>query len=416
MTRAIVPWFLFAATAGGLVAVLLAREPARAPSPGPAAGAEGVEAQVAALKDEVAALRTAIEGLRPSRGDSAPGLAVATPSVPTPRPFTESAAAPSGGAPPPTPGTTRVAPPSVPPRVPATSPDAKRAASAQVDGWKGDVLQIADPGRREAGLVAFEGAIRTGDAALASAALRSLYALRDAAYDKSRLREAVRSRLDDGDPDVRSAAAYALMNVVPDDSDAERFLHAAEAHPDEAGPLIVGAWLAKGRVEGRLAALYVRRLGSADVNVAMNAANDLRGMWVTAEVEDAVLAAWRSARGQWSGPWHILGQIQPTREPRVRMIFEVLKEDRSDAPQLLDRALEERNLEPAAKPVAASLAAESLATAPNAMIRRLCLKVLRQVGTSEQETALRAYAANTMVAEDLRRAAEEVADVVARRR
>jgi hypothetical protein len=286
-----------------------------------------------------------------------------------------------------------------------------------VKTWKNDVLQIADPGKREAGLASIESAIRGGDAATASAALASLYDLRDAAYEKSRFRDAVRTRLTDGDPDVRSAAAFALMNVAPEASDVDRVLDAAEAHPGDVRSLIVAAWLSKNRVEGRLADLYVHALASEDARAARNSANDLRGMWVTAEVEEAALATWRRTRvpGQSNGWWHILGQIQPTREPRVRAIFEVLKDDATDAPQLLDRALEERNLDPAARPLAADLAAEGLEAAPNAMIRRLHLDVLRRYGGAEHVPALRAYADNSMVAEDLRKQAAAVADAIRRR-
>ena len=150
----------------------------------------------------------------------------------------------------------------------------------------------------------------------------------------------------------------------------------------------------------------------------MDAANQLRNMWVTAEVEDAALATWRRTKdtpagGLWN---HILGQIQPTREPRVRVIFEILKADRYDASQLLARALEPRNLDPPARPVAVRMALDDLPTAPNAAIRRLLIDTVRLNGTLEDVPTLRAFAANPMVGEETRRAANDAADELGRKR
>lgn len=297
------------------------------------------------------------------------------------------------------------------PARPAATADAKQ----QVAGWTRDVLQIEDPSRRESGLVAIGRAIADRDPALAAAALRSLYGLRDATYDKHRFREAVRARLDDADGGVRAAAAYALLQVEPDASDVDRVLDAAEANPGDTSQLIVAAWLSERRVEGRLADLYVKALGAADERTGKDISNQLRGMWVTEEVEDAVLAVFakRTSDRLW---WHILGQIKPTRAARVRVFFDVLAEDRNDPPQLLGRALQAGNLEPEAAALAADLAAAALPKAPNVLTRRLMLQILREQGTAEHAAALQAYADNEMVAEALRREAAAVAAVAAGRR
>ncbi len=298
---------------------------------------------------------------------------------------------------------------------PSTRPAATADAKQHVAGWTRDVLQIEDPSRREAGLVAIGRAIADRDSALAAAALRALYGLRDATYDKHRFREAVRARLDDADGGVRAAAAYALLQVEPDASDVDRVLDAAEANPGDTSQLIVAAWLSERRVEGRLADLYVKALGAADERTGKDISNQLRGMWVTEEVEDAVLAVFakRTSDRLW---WHILGQIKPTRAARVRVFFEVLAEDRNDPPQLLGRALQAGNLEPEAGALAADLAAAALPKAPNVLTRRLMLQILREQGTAEHAAALQAYADNEMVAEALRREAAAVAAVAAGRR
>ena len=294
---------------------------------------------------------------------------------------------------------------------PTAAADAKR----RVESMKADVLQIEDPGRREAGLVAIGRAIADRDPALAAAALRSLHGLRDATYDKSRFRRAVRARLDDADTGVRAAAAYALLQVEAEDGDLERVLDIVEAHPEDTGQLIVAAWLSKNRVEGRLADLYVKALGAADERHGKGISNQLRGMWVAQEVEDAVLGVFakRSSDSLW---WHILGQIRPTRPARVRVIFEALAKDDSGPPQLLNRALAAHNLEPEAALLAADLAAEGLPSAPNHLARELMLQVLREHGGPRHVAALEAYAANDMVAEALRKEAAQVAEAAARRR
>ena len=180
--------------------------------------------------------------------------------------------------------------------------------------------------------------------------------------------------------------------------------------------LMVGAMLAKNRVEGPLADLYVKAFQGEDPRKVKDVANQLRGKWVAAEVEQAAVDAYRRNHEASPGLWfHILGQFRPTREPRVRLIFEILETAGYDAPQLLDRALQEPNLDPAAKALAADLALETLPKAPNVLTRRLCLEVLKWVGTAAQAGGLRAYAENPMVDEKLREEAAKVAEDLQRR-
>ena len=318
---------------------------------------------------------------------------------------------------------------------PALSPPASRPAEAAparerasapanavsdlIEASKADILQIEDRSRRDRGLDALEAALRSPEPAVAAAALRALYAIRDVPYEKGRFRDAVLSRLDDDDAQVRGAAASALMLVKAEDRDVDHLLDVAERHPREMSQqLVVAALLSKSRVEGRLAGLFVRGLGAEDARAAVDTANMLRSMWASAEVEDAVLAAWRRTKDSPAGGlwYHILGQIAPTREPRVRVIFEILKADRTDAPQLLGRALDARSLDPAAKPIAVRLALDGLPTAPNPMVRRLTLDVVGKNGTVADVPALRAFAANPMVGEDIRSAAREAAEEIERRR
>ncbi len=247
--------------------------------------------------------------------------------------------------------------------------------------------------------------------------LRLLYAIRDVSYDHGRFKDAVRSRLDDDDPRVRSAALGAMLQVDPTPADVDESLRVLARHPEDTSGLITVAWMSKGRVEGELADLYVQALAHFDGRDALNVANQLRGLWVTAEVENAVLDARRRSEG--GGLWpYVLGQMRPTRAPRVRAIFEALKKEGPNGSdgQLLERALGERELDPEAAPVAASLAAELLPSAPSSSVRQMCLRVLQSVGTSVQYDAVHAFATNPMVADDLRAQAGRVADTLARRR
>jgi hypothetical protein len=287
-------------------------------------------------------------------------------------------------------------------------------AAAQVAALKAEVLQIEDPARRERGLAGLEEAIRSEDPALAAAALRSLFDLRDVPYEKSRFREAVRARLDDGDAVVWRAAAHALLCVDAEPADTETVLGVLESHPEHSDSLSLGIRLSGGKVEGRLADLYVKALSTCDASRASNPANGLRGYWVSEEVENAALSAFertasRSDPGAW---WYILGQIRPTRERRVRFIFDVLRTQPTDwdASQLLARALEPRNLEPSAAPVAAALALALLTDAQTNRVRNVCLEVLEKSGTAAEAAGLSAFAKNPMVGEDLRIRAGQIAD------
>jgi len=358
-----------------------------------------------------------------SRSSTDSGLRAPDLAAPPRAPASDSAPSPSASTRPTAGGAVRpVAAPQARAPVEAatgTTPGAANDIAKRLQGWKEDVLQIEDAKRREEGLDAIEVALRSTDPTTAAGALRSLYDLRDVPYDKSRFRNAVLSRLDDPDARVREAATFALMQVKHEDGDVDRLLDAVEAHLAEGSRgLVVAAWLSKNRVEGRLADLFVRALGVEDARGAVDAANALCSMWVTSEVEDATLAAWRRTKDDPAGGlWnHILGQISPTRDSRVRVIFEILKADRTDAPQLLGRALESQSLDPYARPLAVRLALEGLPKAPNSMIRTLLIKVVRDNGTLTDVPTLRAFAANSMVGEDVRRAAAEAADAIERRR
>jgi hypothetical protein len=291
-------------------------------------------------------------------------------------------------------------------------------AQVQVNGWKGDIAQVTDPERRERGLAALESGIRSKDPFLASASMRGLHVLRDIAYDATRFGPAVRSRIDDADARVRGSAIGALALVGPTPQDLDRVLDVLEAHPED--PLIQAAFAAGRRVEGRLAQLYVRalrtRAESGKARDVANVANDLRNMWVSEELEQALLDAWEKNDSEPRAWWPILGQVRPTRERRVRVIFGILEKDDTQAPQFLDRALEPQNLEgEAVRRLVADHAVRQLPTAPNAMIRRLMLRVLRGTGTREHADAVRAYADNEMVDLETRQQAGAVADELERR-
>lgn len=299
------------------------------------------------------------------------------------------------------------------PKASRAQPNAVAAARERLQTIKADILQIDDPARRNVGVAALEAALASDDPTLAAGALQSLHDLRDAAFDKAGLRPRVLARLGDANARVRTAALYALLQVPREEGDLARVLAIlkSETPPSEAA-LHVATMLSEYRVEGRLAAAYVQALEQPDGATAIDVANLLRGMWVAPEVEEAVLATWRRTKdGPHAGLWnHILGQITPTREPRVRVIFEILRQDRTDAPQLLERALEQRSLEPDARRTAVDLALEGLGTAPNAMVRRLMLEVIEAHGQAADATRLRAFADNPMVSDELRTAARRVAD------
>jgi hypothetical protein len=221
----------------------------------------------------------------------------------------------------------------------------------QLEGFKDDALAFGDPARREQGFAGIGRALDSGNSYVVSAAISALHAI------------------------------------------AEQSDH---------------------RVEGALADLFLKALHLRIVSRdGTEVANDLRFMWVTPEVEDAFLAAWQarpdpSRVGLW---YHILGQVRPTREPRVRALFEILAKGESNAVQLFDQALG-RNLDPSVAPLAAQLALDALSKAPNDDARRLYVNILRDHGTRAQRDGLRAFASDPTVTAHLRREASSVADAL----
>src|SRR5262245_35217284 len=227
-----------------------------------------------ALESQIADLRRDMARLEKRIAESAPreaGLAPAPPAPPAPTGTTPAAAPPaaSAGASPSASssgGATTAAPSTRAAGAPAPRASGRSEASvAEVAGWRADVLQTREPARREAGLAAIDGAIRGGDADVAVPALRTIYDIRDVDYDKRRFREAVIARLGDPSPGVRSAAAWAFLQVAREDGDVERLLEAESTHPEPShAPLIVSGWISKNRVEGPLADAFVKALATDD--------------------------------------------------------------------------------------------------------------------------------------------------------
>jgi parallel beta-helix repeat protein len=287
---------------------------------------------------------------------------------------------------------------------------------------KADILQIADPERRERGLVDLGDALRSDDPNVARPALASLFELRDVKYDKSRFRADVLRQLASADSGVQTASAYALMQVERDPADRDRVLTIAEATPVPSGGVLhVAMMLSQNRVDGRLADLFVKALAVDDPRRgAMDTANYLRGMWVAPAVEDAVVAAWRRhptmGGPRETGLWpYIFGQMLPgPRESRVRAIFELIASGDDSARQLTERAIT-KPVDESARALAAQLAADGIATAPTAALRRTYLDVIKANGGREQVATLRALADNAMVGDDLRALAAKIADELERR-
>jgi hypothetical protein len=237
-------------------------------------------------------------------------------------------------------------------------------------------------------------------------------------YDKTRFRADVLRHLESKDADVRRAAGYALLSLDRDPGDLDRVLTFAQASPDPSDNLrFVALTLAGNRAEGRLAQLYVKAVSVGDGQAAMDAANDLRRMAVAPELEDAVVAAWkrhptgRNGSGMWP---YIFGQItSPAREARVRAVFELMASG-DDAKRQLAGPAVTKPVDESARAVAAQLAVDGLATAQTAALRRTYLECLRANGAKSDAPALRAFAENQMVGEDLRKLAGDIADALER--
>ncbi len=311
--------------------------------------------------------------------------------------------------------------PEPPERTPPSPAAVKAAAEAQsaMERVKADILQISDAERRERGLVALGETMRADDPQVARPALAVLYQIRDVKYDKARFRPQVLRQLASADADTRRAAGYALLQVERDPGDLDRVLTVAESSSDTSDNLRwVALTLAGNRAEGRLAKLFVEAVSVDDGQAAMDAANDLRRMWVAPEVEDAVVAAWRRhpTGRNGSGMWpYIFGQItSPAREPRVRAVFEMIAVGDDAMRQLAGPAVT-KPVDESARALASRLATDGIATAKTAALRRTYVESLRANGSRADAATLRALAGNEMVGDDLRKLAASAADELDRR-
>jgi beta-lactamase regulating signal transducer with metallopeptidase domain len=298
---------------------------------------------------------------------------------------------------------------------------ASQKARAEMEPVKSDVLQISDAARRERGLDELAAALKSDNPHRVRAALNVIAGVSDVKYDKSRFRPDVLRHLESTDAVMRRVAGYALLSIDRDPGDLDRVLAIVETSPDASDNLrYVALVLAGNRAEGRLAKVFIKAVSVDDGQAAMDAANDLRRMSVALapELEDAVVAAWRRhpTGRNGSGMWpYIFGQItSPAREARVRAVFELMASGDDVMRQLAGPAIT-KPVDESARAVAAQLAADGLATAPTAALRRTYLDVLQANGGRGQVATLRALADNAMVGDDLRAQAAKVADALERR-
>jgi hypothetical protein len=177
----------------------------------------------------------------------------------------------------------------------------------------------------------------------------------------------------------------------------------------------------QGRVEGRLAERWLAAFAAAEPQQQVVLGRVVGNVWVSEEVEQALVEAFRTRPAAERRDWYgILGAIWPVREDRVRLVFEqerggewrgVSGGDRSHFREVVHGA----HVEPRAARLAASLAVELLGEPGDAESVRFAFDVLRKQGTLAEVPALRAHAANRMVAPFDQRRASELADLIERR-
>lgn len=102
--------------------------------------------------------------------------------------------------------------------------DVREAAAATYDAetmrrWHSAILQAADNDERQRALSEVEAALHGNDTTRLLTALCALQGTERVAFDRARLREAVRPHLDSPVEKVRAAAYYALARLQPDPAD-----------------------------------------------------------------------------------------------------------------------------------------------------------------------------------------------------
>lgn len=294
----------------------------------------------------------------------------------------------------------------------------KQRAWELVRTWRSDVLQQHDLPRRDAGLAGMRAAILSQDTALVAAALDSLGHFRHSAFPWAELRGAIRARLADPDRTLRRAAARALPVAAPEASDVDALLDVLQSHPNDLWALGAAVTIAR-RVEGRLADAWLAALERTPPKESIGLVRLLGPAWVSQEVEAAAVRACRGAGGGWD--WYqCLGTFVPTREVRVRWVFEELRRQGQQAHPLntgpILKALDRHKVDPPAARLAVRLALEMLDEPPDADAVSACLEVIRHCGTAEDAPAVRAYAENAMVAGGTRKVAQSLASQLERRR
>lgn len=232
MTRAVVPWVLFALAAGGWAATLL-RDSRSEPRPEFQAGSAPLEDEIARLKHEVAELRDRLPV------PAGPGLAVATPTAPAPPP----------------PVVERTAPPRSARTGPAEAPTYVDSARTLANAWRQAADSLKDTAAREQALAAIRAALSSDDPATLLAGIWSVSALARTDEIRAEARARILPLLPSADPYIAFAALRSLTWVKPDRQDLPFWIAAAaKATRQDAEEIALGLVRAAGdKVDGDIA-------------------------------------------------------------------------------------------------------------------------------------------------------------------
>jgi hypothetical protein len=343
-------------------------------------------------------------------------------------------------------------PPSVPPAAPpAESPAAARArpaaapgvgagadlASRQeersrarkvVDAAKAKVLQIQDARLRAEGFEELAALLAPGsDWASAQAGLQALIEVRAVEYDRERFRELILPWTREGDLETRARALYALFNVKREPEDVRLAIDfagaVAVAEADlrsTAANLLV--FFAGGKVVGDVARafepLFEARpdAGGRRDRGPLDVANALRNAEAEPSIQVRVAELWRNRGPQDSILDYVVSQVLRKETPLALACLELLASEGSHR-QLAEGRLGagSRDVAEAARGPLAAAAAERLEKAADPWLQARLLDVIAAHGTTEQAGVVRAFAANPLVTDAVRRKASEVWDRVSMR-
>ncbi len=279
--------------------------------------------------------------------------------------------------------------------------------------WSADALQVRDPDLRERTLETLRAELGGDDATRIQAALGTLAQLGVLKYDKQSFRPLVLPHFNSKISSVRTAAGYALYNTSREDDDLKLILAMAKdesTNPNRSMAHLIFMF-SDGEVTGEAGEAVLGLMQRGQGRVARDVVGGVWGAHVTPEIEAEVLKMAQDPAQRSDAIYFGLS----TWRQKSRKVCDVLLEAATDP----DGNINQRamwglghGVRPDDYNHVAYGVLKLMESRDSPRIQLQCLRMLRTYAGPDQLSQLEKFAANKMLADNVRAAAEGVIELI----